>query len=68
MANTIKIKATFHDSCGILKKGEITHNHLDYDYCREQVKAHGGEIFQWFIDEDGYKGMVFRPYDCSEGD
>lgn len=69
MANTIKIKATFHEDCVVIDaSGKIRTSGIDYEYAKKHTETEGGTIWQVFIDEDGYVGMVRRPYDCSRKD
>ena len=68
MANTIKIKANFYGSCSVVKNGKIEYSGVDYEFSRRKCEETGGEIWQEFMDDDGYIGFVRRPYDCSVKD
>jgi len=65
MARKIKIIAKFYDDCAVIKDGKIITDGVDYDCAKKKAEKIGGEVWQNFIDEDGYLGKVYRPYDCS---
>ena len=61
------IKAKFFDSCMLIVEGNrIFAKNVSYEYAKDMQKSYGGEVWQEFIDEDGYMGFVIRPYNCSD--
>lgn len=66
---TKTIKARFFDSCMIIKDSRVLVSNISYDMALDMVTnndvCQGGTIYQEFIDVDGYKGHVIRPYNMA---
>ena len=61
------IKATFFGECWVMDENDkIIATGLEFDVARQKAKDCLGTVWQVFIDEYGYGGLVNRPYDCSE--